>query len=127
VILLNEGPVMWGLHKQTITATSTTEAEYVAAWAATHQVIWLRDLLAEIGYPLQQPTTLCSDNQSCIRLIRSPEVHKRTKHVNIRYHATKDVQASGIIDATYIPLARGKLVRERGAGSGEQGFLLLIF
>jgi hypothetical protein len=53
---------MWGLHKQTITATSTTEAEYVAAWAATHQVIWLRDLLAEIGYPLQQPTTLFSDN-----------------------------------------------------------------
>jgi hypothetical protein len=81
-------------------------SKIVTAWAAIRQVIWLRDLLAEIGYPLRQPTLLYSDNQSCIRLIRSPEVHKRTKHVDIRYHATKDAQASGIINATYIPSAQ---------------------
>jgi hypothetical protein len=103
VILLNGGPVMWGSQKQTVTATSTTEAEYVAAWVATHQVIWLRDLLTEIGYPVPTPTLLYSDNQSCIQLIHSPEVHKRTKHVDIRYHATKDAQASGIINTIYIP------------------------
>jgi hypothetical protein len=106
VIFLNGGPVMWNSQKQTVTATSTTEAEYVAAWAATHQVIWLRDFVNEIGYPLRQPTPLYSNNQPCIRLIRSPEVHKRTKHVDIRYHATKDAQASGIINTTYIPSAQ---------------------
>jgi hypothetical protein len=102
IIFLNGGPVMWGSQKQSITTTSTTEAEYVAAWAATRQIIWLCDLLTEIGYPPAVATTLNSNNQSCIRLIHSPEVHKRTKHVDIRYHATKDAQASEIINATYI-------------------------
>jgi hypothetical protein len=106
VILLNGGPVMWCSQKQSITATSTTKAEYVAAWAATRQVIWIHDFLAEIGYPLSQPTPVYSDNQSCIRLIRNPEVHKRTKHVDIRYHATKDAQASAIINASYVPSAQ---------------------
>jgi hypothetical protein len=102
-IFLNGGPIMWGSQKQTVTATSSTEAEYVVAWAATRQVIWLRNLLTEIRYLPVAATSLYSDNQPCIRLIRSPEVHKRTKHVDIRYHATKDAQVSGIIDATYIP------------------------
>jgi hypothetical protein len=106
VIFLNGGPVMWNSQKQTVTATSTTEAEYVAAWAATRQVIWLCDLLTEIGFPLPLPTSLYFDNQSCIRLIRSFEVHNRTKHVDVRYHATKDAQAFGIINAIYVPSAQ---------------------
>jgi hypothetical protein len=102
-IFLNGGPVIWSSQKQTVTAISTTEAEYVATWAATRQVIWIRDFFAEIGYPVANPTPLYFDNQSCIRLICTPEVHKRTKHVDIRYHATKDAQASAIINATYVP------------------------
>lgn len=30
------------------------------------------------------------DNESAIRLIKSPEFHKRTKHIDIRYHFIRE-------------------------------------
>lgn len=30
------------------------------------------------------------DNQSAIRLIKNPEFHKRTKHIDVRYHYIRE-------------------------------------
>lgn len=31
------------------------------------------------------------DNQSAIKLTSSPEYHKKTKHIEVRYHFVRDV------------------------------------
>jgi len=41
-------PIAWGSNKQLIIALFTCETEYVAASDVTREIIWLRNLLAEI-------------------------------------------------------------------------------
>jgi hypothetical protein len=103
VLMLNGGPIAWGSRKQGCTARSTTEAEYMAAHLATNEVIWMRQLLAELGYPQRAPTLLRSDNQAAIRLVHNPEFHKRTKHVDVKYHILREHLLNNVISIAYIP------------------------
>lgn len=102
VIILNGGPVAWGSRKQGCTAASTTEAEYIAAHLASQEILWMRQLLNDLGYPQVPPTTLRSDNQAAIRLVRNPEFHRRTKHVDIKYHIIRDHFQQGHLALAYV-------------------------
>ena len=43
-----------------------------------------------------------SDNQSAIKLIKNPEFHKRTKHIDVRYHFIREKFNYGCFDLQYI-------------------------
>jgi transposase InsO family protein len=102
LLLINRAPVGWCSRKQSCVATSTTESEYIAASSTVKDVIWLRRLLANLGFPQQQPTRLFSDNQSAIWLVHNPEFHRRTKHIDILYHFIREHQQLMNIDVTYV-------------------------
>ena len=57
---------------------------------ATKEAIWLRQLLSDLGYQQEAPTTLFIDNQSSIALAKNPVMHARTKHIDIRHHFIRD-------------------------------------
>jgi hypothetical protein len=44
-----------------------------------------------------------SDNQAAIRLVRNPEFHKRTKHIDLQYHKVCEEASRGAIVLAYIP------------------------
>lgn len=45
-----------------------------------------------------------NDNQSAQKLLESRELcHKRTKHIDIRYHFVKDLVKNGLINVMYKP------------------------
>lgn len=69
---------------------------------ATKEAIWLRRLFHSIGYTQTAPTPLFGDNQSAIRLVKNPEYHKRTKHIDIQYHFIREKFEHGEIDISYI-------------------------
>jgi hypothetical protein len=102
ILMLNNGPVAWGSRKQTCTAVSTTESEYVAACLATQELLWLRRLLQSVRSPQLSPTTLYCDNQSAVRLVKNPVFHQKTKHIDIKYHKIRDAEADGHISITYV-------------------------
>jgi len=102
LLMLNNGLVAWLSRKQPCTASSTTEAEYLAAHVATKELLWVRRLLQELGYPQSTPTPLFSDNQPAIRLVRNPEQHQKTKHIDVPFHVIREHQAERTIDITYI-------------------------
>lgn len=68
VITLNNTPVIWKSKRQTITVTSTCEAEFIAASLGTKELLWLRNLLTELGADLDLSDVLI-DNQGTIKLI----------------------------------------------------------
>lgn len=103
VLTINNGPIAWLSRKQACTASSTTEAEYLAAHIAIKEILWNRRLLAGLGYPQRNPTPLLSDNQSAIRLILNPEYHQKTKHIDIQYHVIREHQSNGDILVSYVP------------------------
>lgn len=76
----------WHSKKQQVVALSSTEAEYIAAATATKELVWLQALLSKIGYSIQMPCTIYSDNQSSIALSNNPWFHERSKHIKIKYH-----------------------------------------
>ncbi|KXJ81858.1 hypothetical protein RP20_CCG017423 [Aedes albopictus] len=43
------------------------------------------------------------DNQSCLHMLDSEKYSNRTKHIDTRYHFTKDLQQTGIVKFIYCP------------------------
>lgn len=89
VISLNSTPIIWKSTRQTITATSTCKAEFVAASTAAKDILWLRNILCELKLNLD-PTPMFVDNQGTIKLIKNDQVHAKTKHLDIKLHFIRD-------------------------------------
>jgi hypothetical protein len=61
----------------------------------------MRQTLRDYGYKLSKVPLLC-DNESVIRMADNPVEHRRTKHIDIRYHFLKDHQQRGDIEIAYV-------------------------
>ena len=55
---------------QSIVTLSTTEAEYVAAVSAGQEIVWMRQLLSEMGYSFNAASKLLTDNQSALSVAK---------------------------------------------------------
>jgi hypothetical protein len=100
VFMLAGGPVSWKSRKQTCIATSSNEAEYVAASEAAKQAVWIRRLMIDMGLFDDQscsPLVVNMDNQGAQDLIKSTVVTRRSKHIDIRFHYTKDMVQNRIL------------------------------
>ncbi|XP_071653754.1 uncharacterized protein [Temnothorax longispinosus] len=124
-LLLNSGPIIWSARKQGVVATSTTDAEYIAAHDAAKEIVWTRGLLEEIGAAQESPTTLNCDNAAAEKLIKNAVFHRRTKHVDIKYHYIRQVYEEEKLEIQHVasqdqladiftkPLTREKFVINR--------------
>ncbi|SDA02957.1 BZ3500_MvSof-1268-A1-R1_Chr11-1g03235 [Microbotryum saponariae] len=97
------GAISWIAKRQTLVTLSSTEAEYVAMSYAAREGIWLRRLLADLGFEQTSPTRLRGDNQSAITLAKHPAFHARTKHIGIHFHFIRDHIAEGTIEMVWVP------------------------
>lgn len=93
--------VLWASKKQTLVTTSTTDAEYVAAWMACREAIWLSKLLSDMQLPLEGPVKLYEDNAGCIFISKNPET-KRSKHIDVKFHYVRECVWNKKIELVYI-------------------------
>ncbi|GJR62986.1 hypothetical protein Tco_1505148 [Tanacetum coccineum] len=91
--------------KQTIVATSSTEAEYVAAASCCAQVLWIQNQLLDYGFNFMN-TKIFIDNQSTICIVKNPVFHQRTKHIEIRLHLLVSAGCTMILLVVIFPAAR---------------------
>ena len=97
------GAIVWGSKKQTSTAVSSTESEYMALLLAAKESIWIQQLLSELEYSAINGNVIYCDNQGAIALANNPEYHARTKHIDIQYHFIRECVQNGKIDLIYCP------------------------
>ena len=88
--------ISWASKKQNSVATSTAEAEYVAAASCCSQILWLKQQLKDFGISLPTVPIKC-DNTSAINIAKNPVHHSRTKHIDIRHHFLRDNVEKGFI------------------------------
>ena len=100
---IDGGTVSWRSKKQTSVALSTAEAEYVALASTVQEALWLRHLLTDLNIEPQGPMVIHEDNQSAIAMTKSPQFHRRSKHISIKYHFIRDVVMDGRVEVKYCP------------------------
>jgi hypothetical protein len=104
MFLLGDSPISWGSTRQSSTALSTCEAEYMALSAATQEAISLISLINSLGVPkITGPISMFCDNQGAVDLAKNPVAHKRTKHIHIRYHFVRERIEDNTISLTHVP------------------------
>ena len=94
IVRFGGAPITWASKMQTITAMSTTEAEYIALSTSLREVIPLMGLLTEArahgeridDLPPKIHCTVFEDNSGALELARLPKIRPRTKHINQSYH-----------------------------------------
>ncbi|KAL6133476.1 hypothetical protein ACLB2K_065711 [Fragaria x ananassa] len=54
------------------------------------ELLWIRNVLKELGFKLQKPMDLHCDNTAAIEIAHNPVQHDRTKHVELDRHFIKE-------------------------------------
>ncbi|GJT05925.1 putative ribonuclease H-like domain-containing protein [Tanacetum coccineum] len=98
---LGQRLISWQCKKLTIVATSTTEAEYVAAANCCGQVLLVQNQLLDYGFNFMN-TKIHIDNESTICIVKNPVYHSKTKHIEIRHHFIRDCYEKKLISVEKI-------------------------
>ena len=56
-----------------------------------------------MGYEQSQPTIIGEDNQSCIKLATNPVMHKRSKHIDTKFHFIREKVEDKTVELVYTP------------------------
>jgi hypothetical protein len=102
IVLVDNNPVIWISKKQKTVATSSCEAEYMAASEATKDLLHVYHLTKEIT-AVNLPLQLYIDNAGATYMAQNPVNNKRTKHIDIRYHHVRDWVQRKIIEIVKVP------------------------
>jgi hypothetical protein len=102
IFMMTNGIVAWCSQRQKSVALSTTEAEYVALSQAVQELTWLTLLTSDLLETQGETPVLYADNQSAIKLLNNPEFHKRTKHIDVRYHYIREKFNEGVFSLEYV-------------------------
>ncbi|GJW76949.1 hypothetical protein Tco_0138631 [Tanacetum coccineum] len=98
---LGQRLISWQCKKQTIVATLTTKAEYVATANCCGQVLWVQNQLLDYGFNFMN-TKIHIDNESTICIVKNPVYHSKTKHIEIRHHFIRDCYEKKLISVEKI-------------------------
>jgi len=85
VFTVPECVLSWNGELQNTIALSTTEAKYMVAVETSKEALWLRGLVETFSI-IQDSVRVYYDIQSAIHLAKDHMYHKRTKHIDVRFH-----------------------------------------
>ena len=100
IFILNGGAVSWRSSKQSVVVGSTCEAEYIAAWEAADERVWMKEFISDLGVipSALGPMKIFCDNTGAIALAKDSRFHKRTKHIKRRFNSIRDLVQVGDIE-----------------------------
>nr|GEV43600.1 retrovirus-related Pol polyprotein from transposon TNT 1-94 [Tanacetum cinerariifolium] len=106
VFILNGGAMDWKSAKQSTTAMSSIEAEYIVAAEAPLKAVWMRkfiDGLRDVMPSYKRPMEMLCDNEPAIAIADDPGILKGAKHFQRKYHYIREViQEQAVSTACYI-------------------------
>ncbi|KAF7773627.1 hypothetical protein Agabi119p4_5794 [Agaricus bisporus var. burnettii] len=100
-VTIANGTISWLSRKQKTVALSSTEAEYMAISDCSRQLVWVSQLLTEIGFEIQTPM-LYGDNMGSLFWSTSEVQEKRSKHIDIRFHYIRELLEQKQINLDWI-------------------------
>lgn len=74
----------------------------MALFEAAKEACWLKSVLTDIKLTLNEPIVIYEDNNGCISIANNPTDHKRSKHIDIKYHFTREKIQKKVITVKYL-------------------------
>ena len=92
IFMFSSGAVSWRSIKQTLTATSTIEAEFASYFKATSHGIWLKSFIAGLRVvdSISRSLRIYCDNSAAIFMAKNNKSGSRSKHIDIKYLAIRE-------------------------------------
>ncbi|GJT11916.1 retrotransposon protein, putative, ty1-copia subclass [Tanacetum coccineum] len=99
VFVLNGGAVDWKSSKQSTTAMSATESEYIAASEAVMEAVWIRKFISGLGIvpTINEPLNMYYDNSAVVYYANEPGIQRGARHYHRRYHYVRECVVLGEI------------------------------
>lgn len=103
VAMMGGAAVAWGARPQEVVALSSAESEYISMCNGARETVWLRRLVSgmKIIDGMDAPTTMLVDNQAAKALANNSAVNRRNKHIDVRFHYTRQVIQEGALKPRY--------------------------
>ena len=131
VFTLAGGAISWRSSKQTIVASSTMYAEFIACYEATGQALWLKKFIPDLKVVdcIDKPLKMYCDNQPAVFYAHNNKSSNATKPVEVKYYIVKHKVQDHTISLEHIrtknmladPLTKGlppSVFKEHVAGMG---------
>ena len=131
VFTLAGGAISWKSSKQSVTASSTMYAEFVACYEASGQVKWLKKFIPSLKVvdSIERPIKMYCDNEPAVFYAHNNKASGAAKHIDIKFYVVKEQIQDHTISLEYIstrrmladPLTKGlpsNVFREHLAGMG---------
>ena len=92
IFIMADGAISWRSVKQTLTATSTMEAEFVSCFEATSHGVWLKSFISglRIMDSISRPLRILSDKSAVVFMAKNNKSGSRSKHIDIKYLAIRE-------------------------------------
>nr|GEU58205.1 hypothetical protein [Tanacetum cinerariifolium] len=99
VFVLNGGAVDWKSAKQSIFATSSAEAEYITAFDASKEAVWVRKFIfgLRVVPTIEEPISMYCDNTGAITIANESGITKGARHFRAKVHYLREVIELGDI------------------------------
>nr|GEV96741.1 hypothetical protein [Tanacetum cinerariifolium] len=99
VFVLNGGAVDWKSAKQSIFANSSAEAEYIAAFDASKEAVWVRKFISRLSVvpTFEEPINMYCDNTGAIAIANESGITNGARHFGAKVHYLREVIEFGDI------------------------------
>jgi hypothetical protein len=101
---MSGGNIAYRSKTQSLTATSSTEAKFIATVSSGKVSKYLRSILAQLSFAQNTPTPICEDNESAIKMRTIANCPTKCScHIDIQYFALQDWKKAGHLFLHKIP------------------------
>ncbi|TQE12286.1 hypothetical protein C1H46_001939 [Malus baccata] len=104
IFMLNGGAVSWKSAKQTVIATSTMEAEFVACFEGMKQAVWLKNFLTDLKIvkSIQKPVRMFCDNNSAVFFAKNNRRTSASRLMDVKFLKVREEVKKGMIEVQHI-------------------------
>ena len=104
IFMIAGGVVSWKSVKQTLTTSSTMEAECVACYEAFSHAIWMQNFISTLGVvdSISRLLKLFCDNSAVVAFSKNTKSTSRSKHIDVKFYFVKEKVAESLIDIKHM-------------------------
>ncbi|XP_075111689.1 secreted RxLR effector protein 161-like [Nicotiana tabacum] len=104
IFILGRGVISWKSEKQSITATSTMESEFIACFETASHAVWMKNFLTKLQIVdfISKPVTIFCDNSASVFFSKNNKRIRGSKHVSLKFLKVRDMVKEGDICIKHI-------------------------